>query len=411
MKFLNILLCKVKQNSSTYLKNSEKQMPQRQQTFESPALGLYCHVPFCAHRCKYCAFYKEAPTSESIDRYLSGLAKEFSLLKIENPFSSIYVGGGTPGVLAGENLERLCQILTQNNGSLRASEFSIEFSPATVKREKIEIAKNYSCNRITLGIQSFNAKTLQTLGRRQTSKQVTDACEIISSCGIENTGIDLIFGIPNQTLEEWLADLQCAINLRPKHISTYNLTFENGTELRANLMDGEFEQKSIDDEAEFYLRTCDFLTNSGYRQYEISNFCLPGFESIHNSNTWEMQNWIGIGPSACSQYGGSRFSNPPSIRQWLEPLEQNKLAHGNVEIIDERNFLLDSIIFGLRMNRGINIFRLRNNHRRIDFSQLDELFANLVAENLAQTHGEFTRLTSNGRLVADAIAVEILETL
>ncbi|MDR1401569.1 MAG: radical SAM family heme chaperone HemW [Puniceicoccales bacterium] len=386
-------------------------MQSRWQTFEQQALGLYCHVPFCAHRCKYCAFYQEMPASESVERYLRGIEKEFSLLSIGEPFTSIYIGGGTPGILTAANLERLCQTLLQNNSTAKPSEFSIEFSPATVRREKIEIAQNYSCNRITVGIQSFSAKTLQTLGRRQTSRQVADACEIILSSGIENIGIDLIFGVPNQTLEEWLADLRCAINLKPKHISTYNLTFEDGTELQQNLTSNEIAQKSSGEEIDFYLQTCKFLESNGYEQYEISNFCLPGFESIHNSNTWKMQNWIGIGPSACSQCNGRRFANPLSIEKWLSSLECNKLAHENIEIIDEKNFALDSVIFGLRMNRGIDLHHLKNKFKRIDFSKLDELFFQLAAENLLQMRGEFIQLTPNGRLVADAIAVEILGKL
>ncbi|MDR1457673.1 MAG: coproporphyrinogen III oxidase family protein [Puniceicoccales bacterium] len=372
-------------------------------------LGLYCHVPFCAYRCSYCAFYQEPPTRQLIEQYLFGIEKEFSLLGIAQPFDTIYIGGGTPGLLTPKNLEWLCKILTKNNHKVRPVEFSIEFSPATVKKDKLDILANYHCNRITMGVQSFSPKTIQILGRRQTHRQILEAWEIISSCEIGNGGIDLIFGIPGQTLDEWMQDLQRVVDLKPRHISTYNLTFENDTPLGDKLLAKLLDQKSNDDEADFYLQTWDFLRKNGYEHYEISNFCLPSFESVHNSNTWEMQDWIGIGPSACSQYKNRRFANPPSIAQWLQSLERGHLAHISNEVISEQVLGEDSIIFGLRMNRGISILNLQNRYPTIDFSRLNDLFSQLAAEGFLQMANHMVRLTDAGRLIADTIAVKILE--
>lgn len=195
------------------------------------ALGLYCHVPFCAHRCDYCAFYQEPPSSHSIERYLSAIAKEMELLRVGRPFDTIYVGGGTPGLLTPRHLERLCEAIVANNGTVKPVEFSVEFSPITVREEKIEVLKSYNCNRLTIGVQSFNGRTMEALGRRQNEKQVSDAYERALSCAIGNIGIDLIFGVPGQTLGEWMEDLRRAVHLKPKHISTYSLTFEDGTPL------------------------------------------------------------------------------------------------------------------------------------------------------------------------------------
>ncbi|MDR2603295.1 MAG: coproporphyrinogen III oxidase family protein, partial [Puniceicoccales bacterium] len=279
----------------------------------------------------------------------------------------------------------------------------------TVKKDKLDILAKYHCNRITIGVQSFSPKTIQILGRRQTHRQILEAWEIISSCEIDNVGIDLIFGIPGQTLGEWMQDLQRAVDLKPRHISTYNLTFENDTPIGNKLLAKLLDRKSNDEEADFYLRTWDFLRKNGYEHYEISNFCLPTFESVQNSNTWEMQDWIGIGPAACSQYKNRRFANPPSIVQWLQSLGQGNLAHVSEEVISEQVLAEDSIIFGLRMNRGINTLNLQNRYPTIDFSRLDDLFSQLATEGFLQMENHMVRLTDAGRLIADTIAVKILE--
>jgi oxygen-independent coproporphyrinogen-3 oxidase len=337
------------------------------------------------------------------------MEKEFSLLEIGQPFDTIYIGGGTPGLLTSGHLEWLCKILTKNNQRTRPVEFSVEFSPATVRRDKLDILAKYHCNRITMGVQSFNPKTIQILGRRQTNRQILEAWEIISSCEIGNVGIDLIFGIPGQTLDEWMQDLRWAVDLKPRHISTYSLTFESDTPLGDKLFAKLLDQKSKDEEADFYLRTWDFLRKNGYEHYEISNFCLPTFESVHNSNTWKMQDWIGVGPAACSQYKNRRFANPPSIAQWLKSLEWGQLAHVSDETLSEQVLAEDSIIFGLRMSDGISILNLQNRYPTIDFSRLDELFSQLAAEGFLQMENHMVRLTDAGLLVADTIAVKILE--
>jgi oxygen-independent coproporphyrinogen-3 oxidase len=358
--------------------------------------------------CDYCAFYKEQPTSHSIERYLCGIAREMTLLRTNRPFDTVYIGGGTPGLLTPEHLESLCEAMGVGRSGTKLSEFSVEFSPITVKNAKVEILKNYGCNRLTIGAQSFSSKTMQALGRRQNRRQIFDAFDAILSCGIENIGIDLIFGVPGQALGEWMEDLHQAVDLKPKHISTYNLTFEDGTPLKRNLLANAIDKKFEEEEADFYLQTWKFLEESGYRQYEISNFCLPGFESIHNANTWKMQDWIGIGPSACSQWNGKRFANVPSLARWLGTLDRGKLAHENAEAVCERTLAEDSIIFGLRMNDGIALAALKKEFAGVDFTRWEELFRRLEEEKLMLAANGHVKLTTRGRLLADAIAVEVL---
>ena len=374
-------------------------------------LGLYCHVPFCAHQCDYCAFYKEEPTAQKIKRYLECIEAEMKLLNIKTPFDTIYIGGGTPGVLTANSFEHLCSSLTQNNISREIEEFSVEFSPSTVQKEKISVLMNFGCNRITLGVQSFNEKTMKSLGRRQTLNHVLKAYENICLCGIQNIGIDLIFCIPGQTHQEWLEDLRIAVDLQPQHISTYNLTFEKDTKLANGLEDNDITKKTDEEEADFFLETRDFLQRNGYRQYEVSNYCIPGFESKHNLNTWKMNYWIGVGPSACSQYMGKRFSNPCSLEKWESTIENNMLSHENIIDVTDKQMAEDSIIFGLRMTDGIDLGEIDTNFPEINIDSVRKFFRFLEKNKLAKINNSRISLTSDGLLVADAISVEILDIM
>ena len=342
-------------------------------------LGLYCHVPFCAHQCDYCAFYKEEPTAQKIKRYLECIEAEMKLLNIETPFDTIYIGGGTPGVLTANSFERLCSSLTQNNISRENEEFSVEFS--------------------------------KSLGRRQTLNQVLKAYESIRICGIQNIGIDLIFCVPGQTHQEWLEDLRIAVDLQPQHISTYNLTFEKDTKLTKDLKGNNIAKKTDDEEADFFIETRDFLCRNGYRQYEVSNYCRPGFESKHNLNTWKMNDWIGIGPSACSQYMGKRFSNSCSLEKWESNIGNNMLSHENIIDVTDKQMAEDSIIFGLRMTDGIDLDEINANFPKINVNIIKKFFDSLKENKLAKINNSHVALTSKGLLVADAISVEILNIM
>ena len=336
-----------------------------------------------------------------VEKYLWGIDREMSLLDIPRDFDTIYVGGGTPGILTAVDLELLCKTLTEKNVNKTFEEFSVEFAPNTVRKDKIEVLKSYGCNRITLGVQSFNQRTLEILGRRQLCKQVFEAYDILNACGFKNVGLDLIFAIPGQTIDEWLKDLEKAVEMQPKHISTYNLTFEDGSPLSSKL-----KKRSEDEESLFFVETLQFLESNGYFQYEISNFCKPGYESKHNLNTWQMNEWIGVGPSACSQYMMERFSNPSSLVKWLNALENNKLLYLNRQKVE--NLFEDTVVFGLRTTKGIDLNELEKNFPHVDYPRLREYFQNLESEELALVNDPFARLTPKGQLVADAIAVDFI---
>lgn len=372
---------------------------------EEKFLGIYIHVPFCAHRCSFCGFFQQPPRKRDLDTYAETLIRDMQLQQIGCRADTIYFGGGTPSLLAEEHIFKIGEHLSAN---FPLREWSVECSPTSVTAEKMEAFRRIGATRMTLGVQSFDEKTLGIIGRRQTPRQVFKAYDTMRACGFKNIGIDLIFAIPGQGLESWEADLRMAISLAPEHISTYNLTFEGNSELNRRLMEKQISALCDATEVEFFTRTGDILAQNGYNRYEISNFSKPGFESVHNVHTWEMHDWIGYGPSASSQFGGRRFTNVPSLKLWRAGILNGRHNRCDFQQLSEEMLIQDSLIFGLRMTRGVSLEKLEKNFKNFNKSKYNNIFNILIDNELATYSSSFLRLTEKGLLVADAIAVEIL---
>lgn len=370
-------------------------------------LGVYCHVPFCASTCDFCAFYQEKPRRGDLDRYLDAMDREFERLPRNRLVDTVFWGGGTPGLLAAKDLERLGQALLENLPAAPL-EWTVEMAPSTVKVDKLKVLRDLGVTRISMGVQSFHGELLESLGRLHSPKQVHLAWERIQAAGFAQTNLDLMFAIPGQTLEQWESDLRHAADLGPTHLSTYCLTFEEDTALYVKLSQGKVQ---IDEEKElrFYELGWDLLAELGYFQYEISNFARPGGECIHNKNTWRMHEWIGCGPSAASQYAGERYRRPANLHEWGEAMVSGSPPkHERVELDDEL-LLTDSLVFGLRMNCGISLVELQSRFpeapgllRRL------ALLGRLAREGLVEIKVDSYRLTHRGRLLCDAIGSELL---
>jgi oxygen-independent coproporphyrinogen-3 oxidase len=371
----------------------------RQEKVYTP-LGLYIHVPFCATQCDYCAFYKELPSRSNLERYLHALLLERQSIHDERTFDTIYFGGGTPGILPPKAIDQIAQTL-HSNMHKTPLEWTVEIAPSTVSVEKLQRWKAAGVNRISMGIQSFNEAILRTLGRKQTSLQIFHAYELVRSVGFTNVGIDLIFSAPGQTSKQLLDDLSAAIALNPEHISTYCLTYEDDTILKNKLGDRSDENHDHD----FYEIVCAFLKTNGYEQYEISNFCKKGYTSIHNRNTWLMYEWIGVGPSASSQYRGLRYTNIASLDRWTKGIKNNAPERTDVIKLDKKILAIDEIIFGLRMNEGVDL------EKNILCLEVAPLVDDLQTQGLLTKQQQRIRLTNRGRLLCDAIAKEIFNVL
>lgn len=377
-----------------------------------PALGVYVHVPFCATTCDFCAFYQTVPKGDAIERYIDGVGAEaalsYSAAAGDRGVETMFWGGGTPGLLPARAIERLGGEIIRRFGR-PASEWTVEVAPATVTEDRIKALRMLGVTRLSLGAQSFQPAQLEALGRQHTVTQVRRAYDLIRSAGFESVNIDLMFALPGQAETEWQADVEEAVQLAPDHLSTYCLTFEEDTALWVKLSQGRV-RRDPEKEAALYLRTWEWLESAGYAQYEISNFARPGHDCLHNLNTWRMQEWIGLGPSAASQHGGWRGSNPPDLALWHEEIAKGTRATREKVALTAGILAADSVVFGLRMNAGVSLPALRRRFPSANWGGFLDLVPRLLFEGLVVDSAEGRlRLTSRGRLLADAIGSEILE--
>ena len=362
------------------------------------SLGLYVHVPFCANECAYCNFYKQRPTRVLVQNYLSEIQQEYLQWReqlLQRKVNTLFFGGGSPSSLSCEQLSTLCEMCEELVPQL--SEWTVEISPTTVNLEKLKILKAYSVTRISMGVQSFQQETINYLGRRQSNVQVYRAYDWIRTAGFSNVNLDFIFP-PNflGDISLWQRDLNEMVRLKPEHISTYCLSFERET--------GPFcksTQVDEDREAQFYQHTWDFLRDNGYEHYEVSNFAKPDHACLHNLNTWRMQEWIGLGPSAASQMNGQRFQNQHFANGWLK---EPKI---NCENLSDEMLFVDSLVFGLRTRRGINLKALTRRFPQANAAKYEPLWSQFADEKLIHYQDDNVYCTDKGLLVVDALAREI----
>jgi oxygen-independent coproporphyrinogen-3 oxidase len=369
------------------------------------ATALYLHVPFCASSCDFCSFYQEQPKRGEIDRYLAAIERELELHppgRVETAFW----GGGTPGLLPADDLRRLGHAMTKAAG--QPGEWTVELAPSSVRADKLAALKEIGVTRVSMGVQSFDEATLDALGRRHSPKQIMEAWELIQAGGFASRNLDLIFAIPGQDERRWTTDLARAMALKPDHLSTYCLTFEEDTAMFVKLSEGKVKiDRELD--AFLYRRTWETLEDHGYAQYETSNFARPGHACRHNLITWEMGAWIGYGPSASSQWGGRRWTNPSNLDQWIKGIEAGQPVLEQVKDLTPADLLCDALIFGLRLNAGVDAFALAERFKTPLPQGVRDLFADLVEEGLMELAGSRFRLTGEGRLRADAVGVAVLE--
>lgn len=381
--------------------------------FASSPLGLYVHVPFCASTCDFCAFYQTAPTRERVVGYLEDVARELALVSWRRPVDTVFWGGGTPGLLAPEDLQSLGRAVLAGCGA-RPLEWSVELAPASVNDARLAVLRDLGVTRVSLGVQSFSPALLDALGRQHTREQVYRAYERVRAAGFASVNLDLMFALPGQDEAAWLEDLRAAVILAPDHISTYCLTFEEDTKLWVKLSKG---QVKLDEarEARLYEHTWDELESAGYAQYEVSNFARPGHSCHHNLNTWRMHEWVGIGPSAAGQHGGLRGGNPADLEKWgLQSRRGQRMTEDRV-VLSPALLSEDALVFGLRLNAGVDVAAVRERFGGVvGWSDLETELARLADEGLLEPTAEgseVVRLTRRGRLLADAVGSTLMGVL
>jgi oxygen-independent coproporphyrinogen-3 oxidase len=374
--------------------------------------SLYVHVPFCAQKCSYCAFYSEASSGELINRYVSALIQELELVAEDIKPATVFFGGGTPSIL---NLRQWEQILRtmERLDLLGASEWTVECNPATVSLDKAKLLRSFGVNRISMGVQSLDENLLDRLGRIHNREMVFKSFDILRKAGFDNLNLDLMFAIPGQTLEIWRSTLAGALAMGSEHVSSYEVIYEEDTPLYAQLQAKEFD---VDEElaCAMYEELVSRATQAGFHQYEIANFArdvspstvdaLPSFGCRHNINYWRGGSFYGLGPSATGYARGVRTKNWSNTQLYCEQLEKGKRAIESREELPALARAGETAAFGLRMVEGwpFEQFRQTTGHdlRKEWSAEMDQL----TQKGWGRLDRDRFKLTPEGLRFADSAA-------
>ena len=376
----------------------------------TPVTSLYVHVPFCAQKCDYCAFYSEASSGELINRYVHALVRELEIVAADLKPKTIFFGGGTPSLLNLRQWETILRAMEKLN-LLGAEEFTIESNPATVSADKSKLLRDFGVNRISMGVQSLDEKLLDRLGRIHSREQVFKSFDILRAADFENINLDLMFAIPTQTMEIWRATLNEAMAMQSEHLSSYEVIYEDDTPLYEQLKAGEF---SVDEElaCAMYEELISAATKRGFHQYEIANFArgelnsekIPERACKHNVNYWRGGNFYGLGPSATGYVRGVRTKNWANTPLYCDQLEKGKRAIESSEELPPLRRAGEIAAFGLRMNAG---WPFADFKRTTDFdlrNEWDSEMNQLAERGWAKRDAEKFHLTHQGLRFADAAA-------
>ena len=373
--------------------------------------GLYIHIPFCESRCIYCGFYSTT-AKDWRTRYVDALLKEMRMrsgeLKTLYPdhectIDTVYIGGGTPSTLSIDDLSRIINTIIAFF-PCKTREITIEMNPDDVTTELISAVRNLGVNRISLGVQTFSDERLRFIRRRHNAAQATKAVETIRRAGIDNISIDLMFGFPHETLNDWQNDLDAALKLRPNHISAYSLMYEEGTPLYLMLQNDKVQQTDDDTCLAMYTMLMDTLSANGYEHYEISNFCLPGYRAIHNSSYWNDTPYLGFGAAAHSYNLLTRSWNVADIKEYISAIGSGNQPSESERIDDDTHYD-DIITTAMRTCEGVDLMRLKPEYRNYALhSAKNDIDSGLL--ELADNH---LRLTRKGLFVSDMVMSNLMK--
>ena len=367
--------------------------------------GLYVHVPFCASRCIYCGFYSTT-LSRLRPAYVEALLKELSLRQdfAREPWHTIYIGGGTPSQLPPDLLQKLFAGIDCSE----AVEVTVECNPDDVTPDYAALLASLPINRISMGVQTFNDSRLNFLHRRHNAAEARAAVANLRRAGIGNISIDLMFGFPGETLDDWQTDIDEALSLEVSHISAYSLMYEEGTRLYRMKQDGSVKETGEETSRAMYYALDDRLAAAGYEHYEISNYALPGHRALHNSGYWRGVPYMGIGAAAHSYTGDRRSWNIADVERYIEAIDRGILP-SEAEVLDTDTRYNDTVMLALRTAEGINLDRLEHDFGK---PRLDYCLANAaryITDGLLLCEDNRLRLTRNGLFVSDMVMSDLMK--
>ena len=371
--------------------------------------GLYIHIPFCIKKCFYCDFFSITDLSQQ-DSFLASLKREIQLAG-RNPlaFDTLYIGGGTPSVLAAETIGQIIVAAFRHFNIGLDAEITLEINPATVTPEDLKMYRNFGVNRLNIGVQSFHEENLKFLGRIHSKSDAMASLEWARQAGFDNIGLDLIYGLPQQDEKNWLDDLERAVQISPEHLSCYLLTRESGTPLDRHVGSGRIQLPKDDSLQRLFEITVNCLINHNYLHYEVSNFAHKTkggrdcWKSRHNLKYWSFAPYIGLGPSAHSYLEPVRYWNHRSVKKYMRDIRKGKLPIAEKEKLSREQMFMEAVFLGFRTTRGIELADFKNRFGMDFLKAYNETITNLKKDDLLEVTKSHCRLTRIGMVLLDSI--------
>ncbi len=379
--------------------------------------GIYIHIPFCIRKCPYCDFYSISDLSLS-DAFTEALQKDMQMADFSFPADTIYFGGGTPSVLDPDQIDRIIKAAYQCFSIAESAEITIEVNPGTISLEKLKTYRRIGINRLNIGVQSFQDEQLRFLGRIHSGNEAKCAIEWARKAGFDNIGLDLIYGLPAQSENIWLSDLDAALESDPAHLSCYMLTYPKGTPIEKQRKAGLFCPSDDNTVSSLFLKTGEYLNLRGYLHYEISNFARSEtLMSRHNRKYWNDVSYLGFGPSAHSflpltpalsptgeREKFERFWNVRSVKRYIQRIDAGKRPTAGREELTRDQQMMEAIYLGLRQKQGIDIARFDKKFRMSFEERFKDVLKQLEREGLTEAHPGVCSLSEKGMLFADGAA-------
>ncbi len=372
--------------------------------------GLYIHIPFCERKCAYCDFLSFTGDEDTKEAYTKALILEMEKASVylNDKVSSVFIGGGTPTALSPEQLERIVLTIDKQFELTDMCEFSIEMNPGTLDLRLKDLLEKTRINRVSIGLQAVQDDLLRKLSRIHNYAQFLDTFSLVREAGIDNINVDLMFGLPDQTMEDWIASLDEIGRLGPEHISAYSLIIEEGTPFYQMKRNHKLALPDENLERDMYYKTKEVLETHGFIRYEVSNYAKEGFSCKHNSSYWQDQAYLGLGLGASSYIEGDRYSNTREMKEYLvhsgdlEMIRQLESSANQVRRLEERFFL------GLRLTQGINLKKVKEEFLTIYPKVFDQIIDECIEGKLMIRQGDNIRLTDKGLDVSNSIFAKFL---
>lgn len=370
-------------------------------------ISLYIHIPFCKQKCFYCDFPSYASIDYLKEDYVDALCKEIEDKAIKYKINSIFIGGGTPSYLEINQIDKLMKIINKLNLS-KDMEFTMECNPGTLTKEKLETMLRGGVNRISMGLQAVQNSLLKDIGRIHSFNQFKDNFNLAREVGFKNVNVDLMFGLPNQKVEEWIESLEEIANLKPEHISAYSLIIEENTAFYKIWERNKLILPTEDEEREMYSITKKILKEYGYNQYEISNYSKEGYECFHNKTYWKCNDYLGVGSASSSFIEGKRIKNIENVKLYIDKINSKESVIEEIINNTKEDNIEEFIFMGLRMNDGIN---MKDFEERFNID-INSIYKNIIEKNINKNllviEKENLRLTDRGIELSNSVMSDFI---